>query len=254
MTHHTPSPDRRLDGTSGHDAIMAEVARLCAVSGDPAAARFYAWGNRGLWRAQDRSEPGPMDIGSNRDDMQEAVELDVAAHIRLRRRREAIGGVGEPDWSLAIRSATRALLTHAGFDPAVRIDRMEDRGIGPSGLRVDTVSHRRGCVLACIHVGTTATGPAVYDAFEERSEIRLTDFVLPETVLAGLAGTALSDVMPHPLLDGLGLRIADATTVPGHGQGRRDAVLRLVDDWQPLVEEHAADRSWLRPLPLPRYE
>lgn len=242
-----------LDDRSGHDAIMAEVRRLCAVAGDPDAANFYAWSRTGLWRVQDRSEAGPVDIGSNRPDMQEAVELDVAAHVRLRRRREAIGGPGEPDWSLAIRTATRALLGHAETDPAIVVDRIEDRGIGPKGLRVDNVTHRRGCVLTSIHVGATERGAVTYDAFEDRSELRISGLALPETVMAGIAGTPLAHVMPHPLMDGLHLHVAEATSISGRTGEDRDTVLRIVDDWTPLVCRYPVPRPWLRPLPLPRY-
>ena len=242
-----------LDERSGHDAIMAEMRRLCEVAGDPDAAKFYAWSQQGLWRAPDRSESGPVDIGSNRVDMQEALDLDVASHVRLRRRREAIDDTGEPDWSLAIRNATRVLLVHAGSDPAVAIDRMEDAGIGPGGLRVDSVTHRRGCVLASIHVGVTDRGTVTYDAFEGRSELRISGFALPETVMAGIAGEPLRSVMPHALLDELDLHVADATTIPGWAGEGQDTILRLVDDWIPLVSHHTAPRPWLRPLPLPRY-
>lgn len=240
-----------LDARSGHDAVMAELRRLCTVSGDAGAANFYAWSERGLWRVQDRSEAGPVDIGSNRDDMQKALELDVASYVRLRRRRQAIDGDGEPAWSLAILSATRSLLDHAGSDPSVSVDRLEDVGIGSGGLRVDSVVHRRGCVLACIHVGMTADGPVVYNAFEDRSELRVSGLRLPETVLTGITGTSTSDIMSHPVLDALGLRIASACTVPGWTGQECDTILRLVDSWIPLVMDHPVPRPWLRPLPLP---
>lgn len=252
-TSHASTERRPLDAESGHDAIMLEVARLCEAAGDPEAARFYAWSNKGLWRVPDRSEPGPMDIGANRDDMQMALELDVAAYVRLRRRREAIASDKEPDWSLAITAATRTLLKHAGEDPSVPLDRMEDHGIGRNGLRVDTVTHRRGCILSSIHIGTTSQGPVHYDSFEDRSEIRISGLELPQTVLTGIAGCMLSHIMPHALLDAIELKIAGADTVPAWGPGRMDTILRIVDTWEPLVEACRRDRSWLKPLPLPHY-
>lgn len=241
-----------LDARSGHDAIMAEVKRLCLDAGAPEAAAFYAWGDRGLWRVPDRSEPGPMDIGANREDMQRALEMDVASYVRLRARRDAIGDNAEPAWALAIGAATRALLEHAGVSACVPFDMVDDPGPMRRGLRVDTVRHRRGCVLAHIEIGATSQGEVCFDAYEDRSEIRMRDLALPQTVVAGLSGAALSSVMPHPVLDGLDLRVTLAETIPGWNAGDIDTVLHLESRWEPL-QDHTSSRDWIMPVPLPRY-
>ena len=243
---------RPLDATSGHDATMAEVERLCTEAGAPEAAAFYSWSGKGLWRVPDGSEPRLEDIGSNRDDMQSAVEMDVAAYLRLRERRAAIGGDDEPAWSLVMGRATKLLLDHAGIDPAIVFDMVDFPGSTRSGMRVDHVTHSRGCVLAHVEIGHTSQGEVSYDAYQDRSEIRIRDLVLPETVMVALQGITLSNVMPHPVLDRLELPILRAETVAGWRPGDWDTILLLAPAWQPLMD-HDEPRPWLMPLPLPRY-
>lgn len=243
-----------LHSESGYDSIMAEVERQCTIAGDPDAARFYSWSQKGLWRVQDRSESGPVDIGANRDDMQEAVELDVASYVRLRARRAAIGGDGEPDWSLAIHPLVRHLLAYVGVNAAVPRDVMDVPCGWRGGMRVDNVTHVRGCVLSWIHLGEVRGHDATLEAYMSSVDLRIAKTTFPDTLRTAMVGRPLSEVMPHPVIDRIGVEILGSETVESFGGGDADTIIRLRPTWQPLVEHHDTPRPWLIPGDLPFYQ